>query len=65
MFFGYVLGLYFVSYHMWQFSTYFEDGKVLESTVILFPIESNRLQPEYYFPPNTEPSSKYYLEEYF
>ena len=52
MFFGYVLGLYCFSSCMWKFSTYSEDGKVLEYTVSLLPNESNRLHPEYYFPPN-------------
>ena len=44
-FFCYILGLYFVSSRIWQFSTYFKDGKVLESTVSWLPIGSNRLQP--------------------
>ena len=39
--FGYVPGLYFVSSHMWQLSTYFEDGKVLEYTVGWLLIELN------------------------
>ena len=38
---------------------------VLESTVSWLTIESNQLQPEYYFLPNTEPNPKYYLEKYF
>ena len=63
--FGYIIGLYFVSSRMWQFFTYFEDRKVLESTVCLLPIESNQLHPEYYFPPNIKPNSKYYLKKYF
>ena len=50
---------------MWQLSTYFEDGKVLESTVSLFLIESNRLHPEYFPPPNIESNSKGYLDKYF
>ena len=29
MYFGYIIGLYIVSYCVWQFSTYFEDVKVL------------------------------------
>ena len=36
MFFGYVLGLYIFSSHMWKFSTYFGDRKVLELNVSLF-----------------------------
>ena len=51
--FGYVLFLYFVSYCMWQLSTYVEYGKVLEYTVSWLPIKSNRLQTEYCFLPNT------------
>ena len=43
----------------------FEDGKVLESTVNWFLIELNQIHPEYYLLPNTEPNSKYYLENYF
>ena len=31
---------------MWQFPTYFEYGKVLESTISWLLIESNQLQPE-------------------
>ena len=31
-FLSYICGIYFSS-RMWKFSTYFEDGKVLESTV--------------------------------
>ena len=31
----YILGLNFVSYRMWNFSTYFEDGRVLESVGII------------------------------
>ena len=50
---------------MWKFSTYSEDSKVLESTISWFLIELNQLQTEYYFPPNTKPDSKYYLEKYF
>ena len=38
MFFGYVIGFYFVSDNIWKFPTYFEDRKVLESTVSLFEI---------------------------
>ena len=38
---------------------------VLESTASWLPIESNIIQPEYYFPPNTEPNSNYYLDNYF
>ena len=45
--FGYVLGLYVVSFGMWKISPYFEDKKVLESTVSLFLIESNWLLLEY------------------
>ena len=50
---------------MWEFSTYFKDEKVLEYALSWFSIESNRLQPEHYFPPNIEPKSKYYLDKYF
>ena len=32
---------------------------ILESTVRLFHIELNQLQPEYYFLPNKEPDLKY------
>ena len=32
---------------------------MLEYIVGLFPIEFNRPEQEYYFPPNTEPKSKY------
>ena len=49
---GYVPVLYFFSSCMWKFSTYFKDEKVLESTVSLFPIESNQPKQEYYFTPN-------------
>ena len=38
---------------------------MLESTVSWFPIELNRTEQEYYLPPNIEPNSKYYLENYF
>ena len=38
---------------------------MLESTVSWFPIELNWSQPEYYFLPNAEPNSKYYLGKYF
>ena len=51
---SYVLGLYYVSYSMWWLSTYFEDGKVLESTVSWLLIESNQPENDYYWPPNTE-----------
>ena len=63
-FFGYILGLYLFS-SMSQFPTYFKDRKVLESTVSWLPIESNQPQKEYYYSPNIEPNSKYYLEKYF
>ena len=53
------------SSHMWQFSTYFEDSKVLESTANWFLSESNQLQPGYYFLPNKNPNLKYYLEKCF
>ena len=33
---------------MCQITTYFKDGKVLESTVSLFLDESNQLHPEHY-----------------
>ena len=46
-----ILGLYVVSYRMWKFSTYFEYGKVLESTVSWFLVEFNIIQLEYYFSP--------------
>ena len=65
IFFGYVLVLYYVSYCILKMSTYFEYGNVLEFTVSWFLSESNRLQTEYYFPPNSEPNPKYYLEKYF
>ena len=69
LFFSYVPGLYFVSSRMWYLSTYYEEEKVWESTVSLFPIESNWPNHEYYFPPyvdrDTEPKSKYHLEKYF
>ena len=45
--FGYVFGLYFVSYFMWKLSTHFEDGKVLEYTVSLFLSELNKLMSGY------------------
>ena len=32
--------------------------KILESTVSLFPIESNRIKQEYYFPSNAKPNLK-------
>ena len=63
--FGYVPGLYIFYSIMWQLSTYLEDGKVLESTVSRFPIESNWPKKEYYFTPNIEPNLKYYFEKYF
>ena len=63
--FDYVPGLYFVSSCMWQLSTYFEDGEVLEFTVSWYLIKLNLPHSEYYFLPNTEPNSKYYLEKYF
>ena len=56
--------LIYFSSRMWQFSIYFWEGGVLESNVSLFPVESNRFQPQYYFPPNTEPNLKYQLEKY-
>ena len=62
--FGYVPRLYFASSHMWKFSTYFKSRKVSKSTVSWFLIESNWIQPEYYFLTNTEKNSKYYLEKY-
>ena len=43
-----------ISSCMWQFYTYFKDGKVLKYIVTLFLSESNWLQPEYYFPPNNK-----------
>ena len=63
-FYDYVLGLYFVYYFVLQFSTNFNNRKVLESTISLFLSESNHLHPEYYFPPNNKPDSKYILEKY-
>ena len=56
--------LVFFSYRMWKFSTYFEEGGVLEYTVSWFPIILNQLHPEYYLPPNNRPNSKYYLNKY-
>ena len=52
--FGYVPRLYFSSSRMWKFSTYFKSRKVSKSTVSWFLIESNLIQPEYYFLTNTE-----------
>ena len=65
MFFGYVIVSCFSSSRMWQISSYFRDEKLLEYTVGLFSIESNRIHPEYYFLSNTELDTKYYLEKYF
>ena len=45
--FGYEPGLYFVSSHVWQLSTYFEDRKVLEYNVSWFPIEPRQTEQEY------------------
>ena len=56
--------LIYCSSSMWQFSTYFEYVKVLESTVSWFLSESNQLQTEYYFLPNNEPNLKSHLEKY-
>ena len=53
IFFGYVIGLYFVCLYMWKFTTYFEDRKVLESTLSWLLIESNRPHPEHYYRTNT------------
>ena len=63
--FGCIIGLYIFSYCMWKLYTYFEDGKLLKLTVGWFLIESNQLQPWYYFLTNTELNSKYYLGNYF
>ena len=49
---------------MCQLSTYFKDGKVLESTANLFLSEFNQLHLGYYFLPDNKPNSKYYLEGY-
>ena len=38
---------------------------MFESTVSWSHIESNKTHTEYYLPPNIEPNSKYYLENYF
>ena len=38
---------------------------MLEPTVSWFPIEPNRLKPEYHLPPNNKPNLKYYLEKVF
>ena len=63
--FGYVFGLYILSYFMWRFSTYFEDGKELEYTVSLLLSELNELQSGYDSDIFTTQNLNYYLEKYF
>ena len=65
MFFGYLLGLYIFSSRIWQLTTYFGKGELLESTVIWFLSEPNRLQPGYYFLPNNNNKPEILLGEVF
>ena len=41
---------------MWEYTTYFKDGKVLEYNVSWLHIELNQLQTEYDLLLNTEPN---------